>query len=102
MSASTITTPAEPGTTYPLPPAPSWATGEPDLAEGSIGWDHSLSDPSDPFTVSIGRRDWIQAHSITVGEVELVVEVDPNGPRLTAQQARKLAALLVEAADLAE
>lgn len=102
MSASITITPAEAGTTYPMPPKPVWATGEPDLCEGSIGWDTTLSDPSDPFTVSIGRRDWIQAHSVTVGEVELVVEVDPFGPRLTAQQARKLAAMLVQAADLAE
>jgi hypothetical protein len=50
--------------------------------------------------VSVGRRDWIQPHSVTVGEVELSIEVDPNG--LTAQQARRLAALLVQAADLAE
>jgi hypothetical protein len=101
MSAST-TAPVEAGTTYPMPPKPVLAADEPDLCEGSIGWDHDLSDPSDPFTVSISRRDWIQAHSVTVGDVELMVAVEEYGPRLTPQQARQLAALLVEAADLAE
>jgi len=87
-------------TTYPMPPKPSWATGEPDLTEGSIGWDHNLSDPSDPFTVTVSRRDWIQPHHITVGQVEIHGAVDAHP--LTVEQARRLAALLVEAADLAE
>ena len=100
--SSTTTAPTTAGTTYPMPPKPVWATGKPDLCEGSIGWDTTLSDRSDPFTVSIGRRDGIQAHGVTVGEVEMVVEVDPFGPRLTAQQARKLAVLLVQAADIAD
>jgi hypothetical protein len=71
---STITTPAQAGATYPMPPKPVWATSEPDLCEGSIGWEHTLNDPTGPFTVALVKRDWIQAHSVTVGEVEIHVE----------------------------
>jgi hypothetical protein len=97
--STTTAVPVEAGTTYPMPPAPSWATGEPDLCEGSIGWDHDLSDPSDPFHVSVWRRDWIQPHSVTVGKVEIHAEVENRS--LTVEQAHRLATLLELAADFA-
>jgi hypothetical protein len=100
MSASTITAPVEAGTTYPMPPAPSWATDKPDLSEGSIAWCHSLHDAADPFAVFIGRSDWIQPDCVTVGEVEIHAEVGEQ--ILTVEQAHRLAALLVQAADMAE
>jgi hypothetical protein len=100
MSSPTTTTPVEAGTTYPMPPAPSWATDEPDLSEGSIAWCHSLADPSDPFAVYLGRSDRIQPHCITVGEVEIHAEVTEQ--ILTLEQAHRLATLLELAADFAE
>jgi hypothetical protein len=88
------------GATYPMPPKPVWATGEPDLSEEAIAWCHSLADTSDTFAVFLGRSDWIQPHCITVGEVEIHAEVAEQ--ILTVEQAHRLAALLVQAADMAE
>jgi hypothetical protein len=89
MSASTTIAPVEAGTTYPMPPAPSWATDKPDLSEEAIAWSHSLADASDPFAVFLGRSDRIQPHCITVGEVEIHAEVTEQ--ILTVEQAHRLA-----------
>jgi hypothetical protein len=99
--SSTTTTPVGAGTTYPMPPRPSWAD-KPDLTEGSIGWDHNLTADGAAFTVGVSRRDWIRADAVEVGEVEVYVAVEPFGAPLTQAQAREFAALLIVAAEMAE
>ena len=98
MTTST-TTPVEAGTIYPMPPKPNWADDKPDLTEGSIGWSHSLTNGEHPYSVGVARRDWIRVEAVEVGDVEVYVEADD---KFSASQAREFAALLVQAADLAE
>lgn len=59
-----------------------------------------VSAVGDSLSVVIARHDWIDWDVITVGGVVVFVEADDK--RLDPTKARAFAALLVEAADLAE
>ena len=97
---TTSTTPVEAGTTYPMPPRPSWATGLlPDLTEGSIGWDREV-DGGVGDAIGVTRRDWIRPDGIEVGATQ--VYVDLRDQKLSPDEARHIADLLISAARMAE
>ena len=96
---TTTTTPVEAGTTYPMPPKPSWATGLPDLTEGSIGWDREV-DAGVGDSIGVTRRDWIRPDGIEVGMTQ--VYVDLSDVKLSPVEARHIADLLISAARMAE
>jgi hypothetical protein len=74
---TTTTTPATAGTTYPLPPRPSWHPGPADVDDGSLMYDRELGqinvgsgpevDPEDDareiVAVYLCRRDWMDPES---------------------------------------
>jgi hypothetical protein len=81
--------------TYPLPPAPGWSKdSERDGAQTHHG---AVVGSAGDIQVRLGRTDFIGATDVEVGPVEVYVEDHP----VTPAEARQLAALLVEAADLA-
>jgi hypothetical protein len=102
---------AEAGTTYPLPAKPSWAT-ESRLADDAMAHRHevgrfqtvivpgeqSVSEHRGEEVVEVTRWDTIAAETLTVGAA-LVFLLDTE---LTPAEARRVAVLLVEAADLLE
>ena len=107
--SSTITRTVEPGTTYPMPPGPLWATDR-RMEADAVTHQHTvgtfeLEPVSGPDGLEVrhggvilSRWDEIVEAVLTVGATSICVldaEVTPAG-------ARKLAALLVQAADMAE
>ena len=100
---TTTTAPATAGTTYPLPPAPSWADqGREDT--GGIRYDVAIGSVSvedaEPVQVSIGRTDWIDFVARSMRQD--ITQVYACGTAFSSAEARALAELLVQAADLAE
>jgi hypothetical protein len=83
-------------TTYPLPPAPSWASDR-EIDQGDVVYDRAIGEVEGTY-VGIGQRDSITGDCFEAGDVGILV----GDYRLTPKQARQLAALLIEAASLAE
>ena len=100
---STTTTPVEAGTTTPsgiYTNRPTWATSDPDVEVGFLSW-FAVVGQGDGFSVGVARRDGLVGDTYSqMDPAYISVEVDDRDR--TPAEARALAALLIEAADLAE
>ncbi len=98
---TTSTAPVEAGTTYPLPPAPAWAA-ETAVEEEAIGHYREIASgtlpPASSWDVGVSRFDLILPRAVVVGST-YVHAFDLDIP---PADARKIAAALVEAADVIE
>ncbi len=98
MSASTTTTtPVEAGT---YTNRPTWAVDDPDVEPGYLRWSRTVGEV-DGFTVRLGRRDGLAGD--TFSQIEpTFVSIGDDDRDWDPEEARQLAALLVQAADLAK
>jgi hypothetical protein len=95
---STTTAPVEPGTTYPMPPAPSWASDR-EVDRRRIRYEHEVGSDADVYSVHLRRSDHVSATDCSAGLTHIQVAIGDN---LIPAQARQLAALLIEASATAE
>jgi hypothetical protein len=100
--SSTTTTPAEADTRYRN--RPSWAIQDPELLERpELLWERSVGEAEPDVSVCVSRRDSLIGDTFDgVGEPYVFVSFDAADDHLPPAQAREMAALLVQAADLAE
>jgi hypothetical protein len=86
-----------------MPPTPSWAIGEPEDDQGTLRYWTTVGTvetiEAGLVEVDLGRSDWLSVVSHMFQEgVPRVLLLDHT---LTVTEARDLAALLVQAADMA-
>jgi hypothetical protein len=99
MTTST-TTPVEAGT---YRHRPSWATVEPEILDTSLLWATNVGASEVDLSVAVSRRDSLIGDTFAdLGEPYVFLSFDVDDGHLTPGQARELAGLLIQAADLAE
>jgi hypothetical protein len=96
---STITTPVEAGS---YSNRPTWATSDPEVEEGWLSWFIVVGeDEGHTYTVGVARRDGLVGDTYSqIDPAHIYLTVDDRDR--TPADARALAALLVQAADIAE
>jgi hypothetical protein len=99
MSASTTTAPVEAGIYCNRP---TWATSDPEVEDGWLSWFTVVGeDEGHTYTVGVARRDGLVGDTYSrIDPAHIYVTVDDLDR--TPADARALAALLVQAADIAE